>query len=60
MAIDFDKMEKEEWNKPGDDPEMDPLKALQSDPHFFEKHLAGTPNLAAVAALLGTVEKKEE
>jgi hypothetical protein len=50
--------EREEWHKPDEDRELNPLRALQSDPHFFEKHLRDAPNLKAVAALLEL--KKEE
>ena len=50
----FDKMDYEEWHRTEEEPELNPLRALQSQPDFFRKHLADAPNLKAVAALLGT------
>lgn len=48
----FKKMDREEWRKPDADRELNPLRALQSDPDFAKKHLVGAPNMKAVAALL--------
>ena len=57
--ISFEKMEQEEWRKPAEDPEMNLLRALQSDPDFYKNHLAGAPNLKAVAELLKASEPKK-
>jgi hypothetical protein len=57
--ISFSKMEQEEWHKPDEDRELNPLRALQSQPDFFHKHLAGAPNLKAVAALLQEEKPKK-
>lgn len=57
--ISFEKMEQEEWRKPAEDPEMNLLRALQSDPNFYTSHLAGAPNLRAVAELLKASEPKK-
>lgn len=48
----FERMEREEFRKPAEDLELNPLRALQSDPGFVRKYLVGAPNLKAVAALL--------
>lgn len=56
----FDKQEYEEWHQTEPEPELNPLRALQSQPDFFRKHLAGAPNLKAVAAILGMPKKDED
>lgn len=52
FPISFKQMEEEEWHKPDEDRELNPKRALRSDPGFVKRHLAGAPNLKAVAALL--------
>lgn len=53
----FKKMEQEEWHKPGQDTELNPVRAFNSQPDFW-KHLVGAPNMAAVAALLAPTKRK--
>ena len=43
-----------------EEPESNPLRAMQSDPDFARKHLLGAPNMKAVAAFLNAGKEKEE
>jgi hypothetical protein len=54
----LDRMAQEEWRKPGEEPELNPRRAFDSDPEFW-KHLVGAPNMAAVGAILRPSKKSK-